>query len=362
MQPGLRRRLAVVAWLVAVAPSVGGAQTTTSEAASLLVFPKVVVDGEWDTTIQLTNTANRPARAICYYVNGALTFPGLPPGPTNPPLWTQVDFRLSLVRQQPTQWVVSRGRELDETDNVCQPPFTGCVGTGLDPGNVPPVAEGFTGELLCYEVDASGAPWSGNALIGHATLTHVASGAVLKYPAVGSAGLPSNDADGTLCLGGEPSDACPSGAEYRGCPRSWTVSHPTDFDDRDSDGAASLTRLTVAPCTHDFLTQQPQTLSLNFISTNEFEQRFSAAAQVTCWTDLALADVSQVFERDIIGADWAQTEIRSAGQTPGGFRLVQQTAHATVEPERASVVAIVPPQLDGEPQADVIRVAEENVP
>ncbi|MDX2166024.1 MAG: hypothetical protein SF182_03140 [Deltaproteobacteria bacterium] len=362
MTPRGGRRLALAAWLVAVAPALGGAQTTTSEGAALLVFPKVVVDDQWDTAIQLTNTANRPARAICYYVNGALTFPDLPPGPTNPPLWTQVDFRLSLVRQQPTQWVVSRGRVVDDADQVCRAPFTTCSGSGLDPGVIPPVEGGFSGELLCYEVDASGAPWSGNALIGHATLTHRATGALLKYPAVGSVGLPSNDADGTLCLGGEASEVCPSGAEYGGCPRSWTVSHPSDFDERASDGDASATRLVVAPCTHDFVTQEPQSVQLSFLATNEFEQRFSAAARVSCWTDLVLAEVAQIFDRDVIGADWLQTEIRAAGQTPGGFRLVQQTARGAAEPARLSVVATVPPQLDAAPQADLVRVPEESVP
>jgi hypothetical protein len=344
-----------------LAPSIGGAQTTTGVGASLLVFPQVVVDGEWDSAIQLTNTANRPAYAICYYVNGALTFPDLPPGPSNPRLWTQVDFTLSLVRQQPTQWVASRGRAVDEADRVCESPFTGCDGTGFDPGIVPAVVAGFSGELICYEVDASGAPWSGNALIGHATLTQRTTGVVVKYPAVGSIGLPSNDADGTLCLGGATSEVCPSGAEYRGCPRSWTISHPTEFDDRDSDGAASQTHVVVAPCSHDFVTQQPQTLTLNFLATNEFEQRLSTSAQVTCWTDFALADVDRIFDRDVLGADWAQTEIRAAGQTPGGFRLVQQTRHVAVESERATAVAIVPPQLDGTPQADLIRVPEGSV-
>jgi hypothetical protein len=349
-----------MAGLVAVMGSPAVAQTTTSGGASLLVFPNVVVDEEWDTAIQLTNTANRPARANCYYVNGALTFPDLPPGPSNPPLWTQVDFTLSLVRQQPTQWVASRGRTITEADGVCRSPFSGCDGTGFDPGNVPAVVAGFSGELLCYEVDASGAPWSGNALIGHATLTQRTTGVVVKYPAVGSVGLPSNDADGTLCLGGETSEVCPSGPEYRGCPRSWTVSHPAEFDDRDSDGAASRTHLVVAPCAHDFLTQQPQSLTLNLLVTNEFEQRLSTSTQVSCWADFALTDVDQIFARDILGGDWAQTELRSAGQTPGGFRVVQRTTHTSAKSDEVSVVAIVPPQL-GDPQADLIRVPEERV-
>lgn len=349
--------LAAAAWLIGA--SAVGAQTTTGESASLVVFPKVVVDADWETTIQLSNNANRPARAVCYYVNGALTFPDLPPGPANPPLWTQVDFRLTLERQQPTHWVVSRGRALDDADNLCATPFAACDGTGRDPGIIPPVVAGFTGELLCYEVDASGAPWSGNALSGHATLTQLSSGAVAKYPAVGSAGLPANDSDGTLCLGGEPDGNCPRGAEYRGCPQLWTISHPSDVDDRQTDGAARFTRLTFAPCGQDFRTQQPQRLTLQFEVVNELEQRFSTSASVDCWAELALGDVNPIFTREVLGADSVQTRVRSSAASASGFVVVQQTDFTPAGSESEWLVATVPPQVGDETRADLIRVPEE---
>ena len=68
---------------------VGGAQAqvTTERSASILVFPKVIADGTRDTVIQITNTSNSMVHAHCFYVNGALTFPELPPGAINPPLW-----------------------------------------------------------------------------------------------------------------------------------------------------------------------------------------------------------------------------------------------------------------------------------
>lgn len=353
-------RLAMAGWLIAGALSSAGAQTTTNQAASLLVFPRVIVDPDWDTVIQISNTANRPARAVCYYVNGALTLPGLPPGPSNPPLWTQVDFILRLRTQQPTHWVVSRGRAVDDAGGVCAAPFEHCDGTGLDPGSVPPVEPGFSGSLFCYEVAASGAPWAGNALTGHATLTHLPSGEVAKYPAVGSVGLPANDADGTLCLGGEAHSRCPRGAEYRGCPRTWTVSHPADFDDAASGGQASRTRLTVVPCGQDFASQQARSLTLQLLVTNELEQRFSASATVDCWADLALADINPIFHRDTAGSDWLQTQVRSSAAAPFGFRLVQTTEHATAQPAGLSIVATVPPQLDDGTLADSIRLPEED--
>ncbi|MFN8640742.1 MAG: hypothetical protein U0802_03445 [Candidatus Binatia bacterium] len=70
---------------------VGGAQAqvTTEKSSSILVFPKVISDGTRDTVIQITNTSNSMVHAHCFYVNGALTFPDLPPGPINPPLWIE---------------------------------------------------------------------------------------------------------------------------------------------------------------------------------------------------------------------------------------------------------------------------------
>lgn len=360
MAQGLHWRLAIAACLIAWACVPAGAQTTTNQSASLLVFPKVVVNGAWETTIQLSNNANRPAYAVCHYANGGLTFPELPPGPTNPPLWSSVDFRLRLNRQQPTHWVVSRGRAIDEADGACEAPFESCDGTGIDPGLVPPIEPAFTGALLCYEVDASGAPWSGNALSGHATLTHLATGEVVKYPAVGSIGLPTNDADGTLCLGGEPGEGCPDGAEYRGCPRTWTISHPSD-DDNEATGQVRSNRLTIVPCTHDFLTQQAQTLTLQFEIVNEFEQQFSTSASVTCWADLRLTDISPLFGRDVLGADSVQTRVRTADSSAAGFVVVQQTELAADVPDLLWIAATVPPQLAGEARADLIRVPEEAV-
>jgi hypothetical protein len=351
-------RLAIAVWLITGALTPAGAQTTTNQSASLLIFPRVMVNAAWETTIQLSNNANRPARAVCYYVNGGLTFPDLPPGPINPPLWTSIDFRLQLNRQQPTHWVVSRGRAIDEADGACTAPFESCDGTGFDPGIIPPVDAAFTGALLCYEVDASGAPWSGNAFSGHATLTHLETGEVVKYPAVGSLGLPTNDADGTLCLGGEPGEVCPDGAEYRGCPASWTISHPSD-DDNVETGRVRSTRLTIVPCRHDFLTQQAQTLTLQFEIINELEQRFTTSAQVTCWADHRLTDISPLFGREVLGADAVQTRVRTTESSAAGFVVVQQTELAADDPDLLWLAATVPPQLEGEARADLIRLPDE---
>src|SRR5579862_373540 len=342
----MRRRqwLPILVLLCAgAAPHLAHGQVTTGEAASVIVFPRVVVDGTWETTIQISNTANRPAYAHCYYVNGALTDPSLPPGPSNPPLWLTADFPITLGRQQPTHWVVSHGRPVDPNDPPCPDPA--CDGAGDDPGAIPSVVSGFTGELRCIEEDASGAPWSGNALVGFATLTHLASGEVVKYPAIGLPGYETNDADGTLCLGGASRDGCAHGAEYGSCPQTWVLSHPSDYDERAVDGDARATAITVVPCGENFVTQTPSPQTLQFRVTNEFEQSFSAATTITCWASLRLSDVNAVFQRASQGGEWAQTQVRAPPGTPGGFLVVQQSEHDTAEPATSAFAGMVPAHI-----------------
>lgn len=356
-QLGCKRLIAVLGCLaVAAAPS--AAQLTTRDAAAVLIFPKVIVDGSWDTTIQLSNNANRPAYAVCHYVNGAATFPDLPPGPDNPPLWTEADFPVFLVRQQPTHWVGSRGRTPSGTlDNRCTGPLDDCDATGLDPGRIPPIGPDFTGELLCVEVDASGAPWSGNALTGHATLTHLQTGEVIKVPALGARGFDSNDADGTLCLGGEPDERCPRGGEYEACARRWNLSHPAEFDDSPVDGYSSRTTLTVVPCGQDFELQEPTRLTLQMLATSEFETRFSSSTTVECWGEIALADFF-IFDRDTLGSDWVYTRLQSPSPSPG-FALVQQTIGAGGKPPTFTATATVGALGEPSEQPDLLVFPHE---
>jgi hypothetical protein len=225
-------------------------------------------------------------------------------------------------------------------------------------GRVPAVAVGFTGELVCIEVDGSGAPWTGNGLIGEATLTHRASGEVIKYPAIGLAGFDTNNADSRLCLGGEASAACSLGAEYAPCPEKWVVSHPANFDIRNVDGDASATRLTVVPCSQDFDTQVPATVTLQFRITNELEQVFSASTAVTCWADFDVAEVDNVFDRDVVGSDWLQTQVRVVNGDGRGIMLVQQTVREQAWPPSFTAVASTAHQNGSGEERDFIVVPE----
>ena len=346
--------------LVALVAGRASAQVTTERSASILVFPKVVSDGTRDTIIQITNTSNSVVYAHCFYVNGALTFPDFPPGPTNPPLWTEIDFDITLTKQQPTHWVVSEGRLVDPTDEPCsnQPPFYGCNDAGIDPGRVPPVVENFTGELKCIEVDPTDSPVSGNHLKGEATTItlNVCSpyGSCWndndesctsnsdcddqfdssKYNALGILGNENNDGDNVLCLGGESSDVCPNGAEYDACPQTWIANHyafgaPDPVAGPDS---GVFTSWTFVPCTENFETQVPASLTVNIDTWNEFEQPFSSSFPFTCWEEIYLPAINPTtFWYSTLGSTFAQSRLRPSNNTTSGFLMVAHEEHATAD-------------------------------
>jgi len=385
---------------------VGGAQAavTTERSASILVFPKVISDGTRDTIIQITNTSNSMVHAHCFYVNGALTFPEFPPGPINPPLWTEIDFDIWLTKQQPTHWVVSLGRLEDPTDASCTngslnpptPPFFGCNGAGLDPGHVPPQGEAFpgqifTGELKCIEVDETGAPVSGNHLKGEATLvtldvcnpftdacevfgnsctSNTDCGGpidVAKYNAIGIPGNENNNGDNVLCLGGQVSETCPNGAEYDACPQTWIANvfsegapDPVDvaFDEADPDDSFVNTAFTIVPCTQDFESQTPETVQINVLAWNEFEQQFSTGFPVTCWRELFLDEIDPVtFLFSTMGTSFVQARLRPSAQTASGFLMIGEEFHTVdADSDGYTSVAAVNYHVEGERPGDLITI------
>jgi hypothetical protein len=325
------------------------------------------------------------------YVNGALTFPDLPPGPINPPLWTEIDFDIWLTKQQPTHWVVSQGRLVNASDLPCSnnPENFDCNDAGIDPGRVPPVVEYFTGELKCVEVDPSGAPLSGNHLKGEATTTtynvcnpvtdtctledtDCTSSAdcdaeiidVAKYNALGVIGNENNDGDNILCLGGEPTEECPNGAEYDACPQFWIANHFAQGAPNpvfDEDDAVVNTSWTIVPCTQNFETQAPETVTIFIETWNEYEQRFSAFANVTCWDELALDEINPVtFGIDALGTSFAQSRLRPTAQTSAGFMMVQTEAYTNGDEIVAT--ADVNLHVEGErPGPDLITIPPDQI-
>jgi hypothetical protein len=352
---GLMGLAALVGLGLVAKPAV--ATTTTEQSASILVFPKVIADGTRDTIIQITNTSNSMRHAHCFYVNGALANPALPPGPNNQPLWTEIDFDIWLTKQQPTHWVVSTGRQFYPLDLTCRqtscnPETSGgptppanipadCCDAGFDPGRVPPVVPDFTGELKCIEVDATGAPMGGNSFKGEATLEDVVTGDVSKYNAIGLKGFDTNNMDGVLCLGGTVNAeiGCPTGAEYEACPLTWILDHPAvgapdrvveqqeDCIDAETCTSSVSTNVTFVPCTQNFETQAPPPVTLQFLVTNEFEQTFSTSTTFQCWASYNLEDIDSIFETQNLGGAVATTRVRSASRTPIGVMAVIEETH-----------------------------------
>jgi hypothetical protein len=358
------------------------ADVSTERSASILVFPKVISDATRQTIIQISNTSNQLVRAHCFYVNAALTDPTQPQGPFNPPLWQETDFDITLTKQQPTHWVVSEGRLVNPFDPACSPTNFFCDQAGLDPGRIPPVVPDFRGELKCIEVDDSGAPLSGNHLKGEASLfttnfgksiAELKDGDIVifpgdesKYNAIGILGT-DNNGDGTLVLGGgqcagdgaaknavctsddDCGDSAPCAIEYNACPQTWILNHAADgapdlvledtfLDTHSSTPTEVDTELTVVPCTENFETQQQTTVTLQFITTNEFESQFSVSTSIVCWGNFPLSEVGATALTfaghqlpDPQGTMYLQTRIRSAEGTPFGVIMVAEETHAPLE-------------------------------
>jgi hypothetical protein len=180
----------------------------------------------------------------------------------------------------------------------------------VDPGRIP-VSFPFQGS--CARGGPVGSTISGNHLKGEATIV-TRDGDSSKYNAVGVIGLDENNGDNTLCLGGEVSTSCPSGAEYNACPEALLVNHFADRADNPMFGPTSSVRteLTLVPCTENFETQEPSRLVVQFAMTNEFELGFSASTTVDCWGNFFLDEINPVFGVVAVGSRLVQTRVRPA--------------------------------------------------
>lgn len=332
-----------VVFLAGVAPA---AQTdvSTERSGSIVIYPKVLWNGNRDTIIQLTNTGNPMAHVHCFYINAALQNPSLPPGPFNQPQWNETDFDLWLTGKQPTHWVASSGRQTNPFDGYRND------GSGLDPGLIPPVPLGFQGELKCIQTDASGAPFTGNQLKGEATLL-AATGDVSEYNAValqGNSNLAGTAIGNSLQL--NYTTANPSG-EYSACPNMLLFNHFADGArdlvlDQLSECTSKcflgnvasnvtcqtdancgpgqrclacpiLTELTLVPCQEDLENQIPGMVTVQFDIHDEFEVAFSASTTVACWLNAGLGQISPQFEVGHLSTLSAFTRINPVGVLVG---------------------------------------------
>jgi len=363
---GGRIALAVATLITAVGAATA-AQVGTDQPASVLVFPKVIADGTYDTVIQITNVSSFAVPAICFYVDASnggycsnapvscLADSDCAPGGWCPSQCSETNFQIFLTGQQPTHWVVSSGRGLG-SDPSCSPTNADCNGAGYSPGLVPPRTPGFRGELVCVEIDPSGLPLPGNSLIGEATLKDLTTGDVAKYNATGFVGASNNDGNGTLCLGGGVTPDCPNGAEYAACPQSWILNHLSEGaeDGLVGTGSALRTNLTIVPCSQNFEAQSSQPVHVLFRVTTEFEQAFSSSITTGCWRDVPLSSLF-VFNFAVTGSTYLQTSVRAwAGSS--GIIVMAQESRDSGGPQPATTSAMVMPYAEGTRSAPDLMV------
>ena len=290
------------------------ADVTVEQGSSVLIFPKVRASGQFDTIIEITNTGNSMVHAHCNYVNALEDENG-------DPQWNEIDFEIWLTKQQPTHWVVSSGRRFDPT---CE---FGEECAGFAPGLVPPRPD-FEGELKCVEIDEAGAPITGNHLKGVATIKSLVTsddstqGDIATYNGIGIRGNPDVVPSNPLVLDGDTYDACPS--------KVYVNFIASGAADPLVDGASDVsTELTLVPCQEDFELQQPESVTIQFLVYNEFEQVFSNSTTVQCYLNLPLTDIdtfttpeNSVFSSDVLGTLSAVaqfTPVTSLEGTSGGL-------------------------------------------
>ena len=327
---------AACCWLVS-APA-AQAETYSDTGAAVLIWPNIYVSDNADTVIQITNQADVPSAAHCFYVNAnnRCTNTGLACETSSDcledgffgacvPGWIEINFDVVLTRDQPIAWSAAEG--LSNSDLPC-PGGIGSKCSGNGGTRVPPVGEvPFVGELKCIQSDpitrlpyacndAQANPCR-NDLEGSATVTWVQDDQIdpERYNAVGLRTAGQNNGDNNLVIGGPQAQA-----EYQPCSEVLVFNHLFDGAiDPVSGIYEANSDLQLVPCTQDFLTQAVPSVTAQFLVYNEFEQRFSTSRQVRCLLNspISLIDTTQptrsIFSAAVAGTVAGQTRITGVG-------------------------------------------------
>jgi hypothetical protein len=152
-------------------------------------------------------------------------------------------------------------------------------------------------------------------------------GDVSKYNAVGILGNPNVQPSSPLSLDGNAASlATPDSVSwnYQACPAKTLVNSFSSDD-------TNATELTLVPCSEDFENQIPSNVTVQFLVTNEFEERFSASTTVTCRLSIDLTKIdsqtapdSSVFSRNVLGTDVSQTEITPVPNNGGVVGIAER--------------------------------------
>jgi len=310
------------------------ADINNDQAGSLIIFPKVIADGDRDTVIKITNKSNMPAYAHCYYTNAlgscdltgeSCTDDGDCPTADDScnVIWQATNFDIFLTAQQPTFWRVSTGRFGDLLQPACEmgepcecdvngpsgalecPGFDAGAAGGLNSIAIAGVGSDFAGELRCYQtMDDLTTPVGQNSLIGEAIIETIASGQISIYDAVHVTGI-SVGTDLDLRL---------DNVEYNACPAQLIFASHGEGAVADIAGVNTTfsTELTLVPCTALYNFATPVTASVNIFAYDEMELRLSAdGVPVTCFSNNRLDDeiFGGIFSAALNNRDYLKTRI-----------------------------------------------------
>ncbi len=344
----------------------------SDRAASIVVFPKIVVDTSngIDTVVQLANVSERRTiDVLCFYIDGVDCSPR--------------NFPLRLTKRQPISWKASEGLPFlpcdpvalqQDPNRVCQRDDQGNL--IFNSGSVPPVEDDpFTGELKCFQVDEEGNPVDFNELIGEATIIHTNFSGLdaRKYNAIGIQGIPGRqNSDKVLCLGGDATADCPTGAEYAGCPQTLVMDHYFDSAPATTSDGPVVSDLTLVPCAEELETGTepiPQLTTVQLLVFNEFEQRFSTSFRTGCFDERRLSDIDtregdaddsySIFNFAVQGTVTGQTRIRAVGtptEARGLLGLLEETHVCGTGPGDQCTDAINLHHQGRRPVPDIIRL------
>jgi hypothetical protein len=372
--------------LVAATCAAVRADVASDQPAAILVFPKVLVDitspqvappAQIDTLIRVTNTSAHAVFMHCFYVDAtphcqsdatksclSSPFTCPIPGTNCQASCGEEDFDVYLTASQPVAWLASLGAQQCMGDTL--PCFPEAPPNGITASLVPGVGDDpFLGELQCIEVDGHGTPVNQNDLKGEAEIIRSSPDSVdvESYNAIGfqaiaapGPGMTTTLTLGPTCPAGSnspakpcmvpldcgangPCSACPDGmncsAEYNASPGVLILDHFTEGAVDPVSGFPITTDLTLVPSSHDFTGALPAgTLNLQFLVFNEFEQRLSVGAKMSCLHEFKLSDISTASPQNVVrtrnpifgagglGTLTAQTRLQAVSNATQGNALL----------------------------------------
>jgi len=314
---GVWATVLVVLLAQVIASRVAPAQDVADQAAALVVYPYVVVDGTngVDTLLQLSNAGEADVGVRCFYENATHYCSNNPatactddttcsPGGVCEAQWTAHEFVIGLMPGQPQAWRASEGK----------------IAVGI------PAVDPMVGLLRCTVVDIDTfLPIAANVLEGTALLDEFRPEPspefdTARYNALGFRALGPGDGDGALTLG----------SEYAGCANVVSYAHFTaGVADPVAPQRQVNTRVVVVPCSVDYAAGLPGSVMVHYSVWNEFGQRVGSSRRVTGQDAAGLSDVhATLFSAATLGTLTAKTTVAGI---EGGVLVLGIETHAELD-------------------------------